>query len=75
MMRCKYGDPTCPCQDGDLCHYEGEDPMNVRPDYALTAIQDAVAEAEDCQLKRCTKLLAAKNKEIQRLLVLLDQVG
>lgn len=23
---CKYGDPTCPCQDGDSCHYEGENP-------------------------------------------------
>ena len=20
---CRYGDPTCPCQDGDMCHYEG----------------------------------------------------
>lgn len=20
---CKYGDPSCPCQDGDMCHYEG----------------------------------------------------
>lgn len=25
--KCKYGDPTCPCQDGDQCHYEGENPM------------------------------------------------
>jgi hypothetical protein len=25
---CKYGDPTCPCQDGDMCHYEGEDPWH-----------------------------------------------
>lgn len=24
---CKYGDPLCPCPDGDLCHYEGENPM------------------------------------------------
>jgi hypothetical protein len=20
---CKYGDPFCPCPDGDMCHYEG----------------------------------------------------
>lgn len=20
-MVCKYGDPTCPCRDGDQCHY------------------------------------------------------
>ena len=24
---CPYGDPTCPCPDGLLCHYEGPDPM------------------------------------------------
>lgn len=24
---CPHGDPTCPCQDGDTCHYEGPDPM------------------------------------------------
>jgi len=24
---CPYGDQFCPCQDGDLCHYEGPDPM------------------------------------------------
>lgn len=24
---CPHGDLTCPCQDGDLCHYEGDDPM------------------------------------------------
>jgi hypothetical protein len=22
MVFCKYGDPLCPCQDGDACHYE-----------------------------------------------------
>ena len=26
-LPCKYGDPTCPCQDGDMCHYEGPNPM------------------------------------------------
>ena len=26
-MTCPYGDPTCPCPDGLLCHYEGPDPM------------------------------------------------
>lgn len=24
---CKFGDPLCPCQDGDACHYEGANPM------------------------------------------------
>jgi hypothetical protein len=22
MAECAYGDPFCPCQDGDACHYE-----------------------------------------------------
>ncbi len=26
-MQCKYGDPFCPCQDANICHYEGENPM------------------------------------------------
>ena len=35
MADCKYYDPTCPCQDGDQCHYEtygdskGMDPRHV----------------------------------------------
>lgn len=24
---CPHGDKTCPCQDGDSCHYEGRDPL------------------------------------------------
>lgn len=26
---CPYGDPYCPCQDGDPCHYEGDDAMKT----------------------------------------------
>jgi len=25
--KCKYGDKLCPCQDGDMCHYEGPNAM------------------------------------------------
>lgn len=25
-MICGYGNPLCPCPDGDPCHYEGENP-------------------------------------------------
>jgi len=28
MPECKYGDPFCPCQDGDMCHYEGPNPWS-----------------------------------------------
>ena len=37
MSACKYGDPTCPCQDGDMCHYEGPRPMSVPPEYVRLA--------------------------------------
>lgn len=26
-LACPHGDKTCPCQDGDTCHYEGHNPM------------------------------------------------
>jgi hypothetical protein len=42
--RCKYGDPTCPCPDGDLCHYEGSKPWSVPPEYVRNAINDKNAE-------------------------------
>ena len=29
---CKYGDPLCPCVDGDPCHYEGENSMTPSGD-------------------------------------------
>lgn len=44
MSACKYGDPTCPCQDGDPCHYEGDNPMLVRPEYVLQRIADLERE-------------------------------
>lgn len=47
-MMCKYGDPICPCQDGDPCHYEGEDAMHVPPAYVLAAV---AAEREACALQ------------------------
>lgn len=29
-MSCKYFDPACPCNDGDMCHYEGPNPMQPK---------------------------------------------
>lgn len=29
-QRCAYGDPFCPCQDGDTCHYEGSNAMRPK---------------------------------------------
>lgn len=30
VKRCAYGDPFCPCQDGDTCHYEGSNAMRPK---------------------------------------------
>lgn len=27
LARCPHGDASCPCPDGDPCHYEGPEPM------------------------------------------------
>lgn len=42
MSACKYGDPLCPCQDGDMCHYEGPKPLPVPAIYAGRMIELAV---------------------------------
>ena len=39
LAKCKHGDPYCPCQDGDACHYEGENPMPVPERAANEAAQ------------------------------------
>jgi len=28
--KCVGNDPTCPCQDGDACHYKGKDPWPIK---------------------------------------------
>ena len=48
--KCKYGDPMCPCQDGDACHYEGDNPMTPPPIAALKS-RIAALEAENARLK------------------------
>ena len=48
--KCKYGDPMCPCQDGDACHYEGDNPMTPPPIAALKA-RIAALEAERDQMR------------------------
>ena len=43
--KCKYGDPMCPCQDGDACHYEGDNPMTPPPIKARIAALEAERDA------------------------------
>jgi len=49
MADCKYGDPYCPCQDGDMCHYEGPNPMPApRPHYCRVC-EKPILSAELCE--------------------------
>lgn len=32
VEKCIGNDPTCPCQDGDQCHYKGENPWPIKGD-------------------------------------------
>lgn len=47
---CKYGDPSCPCQDGDSCHYEGNNPWTPPAvyDFALEVFRIAGGDVECC---------------------------
>lgn len=44
---CPYGDPLCPCPDGVLCHYEGEDAWPSPNPYGTYVIGDAADRLED----------------------------
>ena len=35
---CIAADPTCPCQDGDMCHYHGPQAWPVQPQSALARL-------------------------------------
>lgn len=39
---CPHGDPACPCPDGDMCHYEGPDPMSAPA--GTGGLREALAE-------------------------------
>lgn len=46
-MPCPHGDPTCPCQDGDACHYVDLPGSPAMPaDQAELNRQDAATELQ-----------------------------
>ena len=62
--RCKYGDPFCPCQDGDICHYEGKDPM------APLAGAQGETRAEECP--NCGSMFDSENGQAEEIARLRD---
>lgn len=57
---CPYGDPSCPCQDGDPCHYEGKDPMLVQPQFVRNRVSELVLRNADLEeaLKACRPVIS-----------------
>lgn len=47
---CPYGDPTCPCQDGDPCHYE---PFEDTPAITPPGVAQALDELDCLTECRC----------------------
>lgn len=46
---CPHGDPTCPCPDGDACHYEGADAwICPNPVLGIKGLTNAHCHIEGC---------------------------
>lgn len=59
MADCKYGDPTCPCQDGDMCHYKAgwtTKAWPVPPEFVDAALAKKDAEIERLQAEKIEML-------------------
>ena len=65
MSACKYLDPTCPCQDGDTCHYEGDNPWSVPSDRVraiIAATQEKCAQVADAYARHAAARLPNAQK-------------
>lgn len=52
---CEFGDPFCPCQDGDPCHYVDQpgSPAMIAPGMLALAEAEAEAAAEEDRCPHC----------------------
>jgi hypothetical protein len=74
---CPFGDPTCPCQDGDVCHYVN-DPLSetmamTPPAGAETPGQPALREPPDTSWVRTSSVRGYRGRHrrmLRRLLIL-----
>ena len=62
---CKYGDPTCPCADGDTCHYEGQNPWPAPPKGKFEPTKQSAGdkirrELSGSSVERCCAEIAAQ---------------
>lgn len=87
MSDCRYGDPTCPCQDGDICHYVAgctTPAMAVPPEYVDNALNKLEAEIERLKADRdgqrdehqkCSVALTKKDEAMSVLFGRLSAAG
>jgi hypothetical protein len=69
---CKYGDPACPCQDGDACHYEGRDAIiapRITPEDAI--MLQAIARERE-RSKRKVKHRDSRDPADARVILLME---
>lgn len=49
---CDFGDPTCPCQDGLMCHYKGDNPWPPPKERAPEPGAEAVGREQRMSAKK-----------------------
>lgn len=66
--QCPYGDSTCPCPDGDMCHYEGPDPMSPPSGYtqAVDEPVDRVLGRHRREVPKSSKLARLRRRMFGR---------
>jgi hypothetical protein len=59
---CRGNDPTCPCHDGDACHYRGENPMKTPDECTIERITIENANLRAVNKDLLDKLNASERK-------------
>ena len=53
--KCIGDDPSCPCRDGDACHYKGDNPFSLPSAYQRSAVLAPEAEGMEARLAEFDK--------------------
>ena len=65
-VACKYGDPSCPCQDGDPCHYEDTATTKaMAPPPPAEAREERTPNADEVICPGCTHQFRAVPENVQ----------
>lgn len=79
MTECKYGDPMCPCQDGDACHYEAYPGSPAVPcvptEYVRRALDRHRVTDEEVSILAAVRRKYQGDPNIETLFTILDRVA